>query len=75
VLVIRGGIQSPELISINVRDLFETGDLSADITLENGDVVYVPRKKMANVRDTFQAIQPALQFILDLFILEQLVTD
>jgi polysaccharide export outer membrane protein len=75
VLVIRGGLTSPELIAVNIKDLLERGDMSSDLVLRNGDVVYVPRRVVADVKEAFSAIQPALNLIEDIFIIRELTKD
>ena len=75
ILVIRGGLESPELLAVNLKDLLERGDMSANVLLRNGDVVYVPRRLIANVNEFFAAIQPALNLIETLFILNEVASD
>ncbi len=75
VFVVRGGVSSPELIAVNVEDLLERGDLSSDLVLRNGDIVYVPRKFVADLKEFFSAIEPALNLITDVFIIKELAED
>ena len=75
VVVIRGGLTSPQLVAVNLEELLERGDMASDIELRNGDVVYVPRKFLADLKDFFSAIQPALNLIEDIFIVRELVDE
>jgi protein involved in polysaccharide export with SLBB domain len=75
VLVVRGGLTSPELIAVNLKDILERGNLADDLTLRNGDIVYIPRRTIYDIKETFAAIQPALGFIESIFILNELAED
>lgn len=41
-MLIRGSAENPEKIPVNIAKLVDTGDVSEDIELKPGDVVYVP---------------------------------
>lgn len=75
VFVVRGGVSAPELIAVNVEDLLERGNLTSDLVLRNGDIVYVPRKFIADLKEFFSAIEPALNLITDVFIIKELAED
>jgi len=75
VIVVRGGVSAPELIAVNVEDLLERGDVSSDMVLRNGDIVYVPRKFVADLKELFSAIEPALRLITDVFIIKELADN
>jgi protein involved in polysaccharide export with SLBB domain len=75
ILVVRGGLTSPELIAVNLKDILERGNLADDLILRNGDIVYIPRRFIFNVKDAFAAIQPALSFVESVFILHELAKD
>lgn len=47
-VVIRGGAEKPEKLKCNLSKLFDKADLSQDITLQPGDVVYVPETSKPN---------------------------
>ncbi len=74
VLVVRGGLTAPELISVNLLELLEEGNLAHDLPLRNGDIVYLPRRRVYDVKDVFSSIQPALDMIESLFIIDNLTT-
>ena len=48
-LLIRGGLNSPQLTTINLKKTLEQGDLSENITLIGGDIVYVPATYITSV--------------------------
>lgn len=53
VLVIRGGMKKPELMRVDLEKALEKGDLTQNIMLQRGDIVYVPRTAIANVERFF----------------------
>lgn len=53
VLLIRGGMQNPELRVLNLEKALEEGDFNENIVLKGGDIVYVPKTRIANVATFF----------------------
>lgn len=47
-LLIRGGLDSPQLKTVNLKKILEQGDLSENITLIGGDIVYVSATYIAS---------------------------
>lgn len=60
VVVIRGGFENPTLIASNMKRFFEEADLSQNINLQGGDVVYVPRTVLGDIRAFAQTLLPVL---------------
>ena len=60
VLLIRGGIEKPELYTVNVDAIFGRGDFSQMVYLQRGDIVYVPAKTIVNVERFFRRLQSVL---------------
>jgi polysaccharide export outer membrane protein len=56
VLLIRGGIGSPEISKINVNEILENYN-NKNILLKHGDIVYVPKTLIANVSQFFDHIR------------------
>lgn len=54
VLLIRGDINKPELALINIEKFLKGADLSQNIQLQRGDIVYVPASIIANVDRFFK---------------------
>lgn len=54
VLLIRGGLDNPELITLNIERFFSKHDLTQNIYLQNGDIIYVPATFIVNVARFFQ---------------------
>jgi protein involved in polysaccharide export with SLBB domain len=61
--VVRGDPAKPEIIAANVRSLIEEGDISQNLVLANGDIVYVPRSGVGDVNRFVEQIFPALRTI------------
>lgn len=53
VLLIRGGLENPELRLLNIERVLKRGDLSDNIMLQGGDIIYVPRAVIADVSRFF----------------------
>jgi polysaccharide export outer membrane protein len=49
VIVIRRGKEKPELLSFSFKDAWKKGDVTRDLTLRPGDIVYVSTKTIADV--------------------------
>ena len=58
VIVIRGDKNKPDLYEINMLEMLRTGDLSKNMLLENGDVVFVPRNWIADLREFYAWFLP-----------------
>lgn len=54
VLLIRGGLEKPELITLNIDSIFTEHDISQNVYLQNGDIIYVPATFIANVSRFFE---------------------
>lgn len=56
VIVIKGGLRNPEGKRINLSRAIDRTDMSQNITLEPEDIVYVPKKFIANVNYALRQI-------------------
>lgn len=61
VLLIRGGLQKPDLYTLNLQKALAEGDLRQNVVLQRGDIVYVPRQVIADVDIFFKHITSILQ--------------
>ncbi len=59
--VVRGDITQPEVISADLNRLIEKGDRSQNILLASGDLVYVPRSGLGDVKLFLDRIRPLLE--------------
>ncbi len=60
VLVIRGGLETPALFTVNVDAIYGKGDFSQMVYLQRGDIIYVPAKTITNVERFFRRVQAVL---------------
>jgi protein involved in polysaccharide export with SLBB domain len=60
VLLIRGGLKEPEVITLNYKRIFQKQTLPPNVSLRNGDIVYVPATKIENVARYFDHLQKIL---------------
>jgi polysaccharide export outer membrane protein len=57
----RGG--KPLILSANLDEILLQGDLSQNIPLKNGDVIYVPRSVIRDNNEFVEVLTPSLDFI------------
>lgn len=62
--IIRGGLDSPQIISADLKKLFEEGDLSKDVFLQTNDIVYIPRSRIGNWNAFLAKMRPTLEFLI-----------
>ena len=62
--VIRGNLQRPEVLTADISRLFTYGDMSRNLSLQENDVVYVPREPMGDAREAAKKLLPVIQAIL-----------
>ena len=58
--IVRGDISNPEVIPIDLKKLIDKSDLSLNVKLQNGDVIYVPTTLMGKFSNSFNLIIPIL---------------
>ncbi len=75
VRLVRGDISRPAVIPVNLKHFFRTGDLSANLILQNNDIVYVPKTKIASLAHFLGQVKPALDFVLFPYNFEALRTS
>jgi protein involved in polysaccharide export with SLBB domain len=62
--VVRGDITQPEILSADLGRLMESGDRSQNLLLASGDLVYVPRSSMGDVKRFYEQVRPLLELVL-----------
>lgn len=78
VLVIRGGLKKSEIMKIDVKDFLKDADITQNISLQRGDIVYVPASTVANVDRFFRHLATIIRPIVDIetgIVLEPRVED
>ncbi len=62
--VVRGTPASPEIITADLKGLIEEGDLSQNVLLASGDMVYVPRNGWGDIRLYNKRIRPLFELLI-----------
>jgi polysaccharide export outer membrane protein len=62
--VVRGDITRPEILSANLARLVESGDRSQNLLLASGDLVYVPRSGLGDIKLFYDQVRPLLELVL-----------
>jgi len=65
----------PTMQVVNLKEMMKTGNLEADLLLQPGDVVFVPRGVLGAIQDVFTIISPALQTIESLYIIDNFQSE
>lgn len=66
VLLIRRGNTKPDVVSLDLKKAFKNGDLSQNMMLQSGDIVYLPAVTIANVSWYFGHLSKILSPIVSL---------
>ncbi len=66
VLLIRGGLKEPELMTLNIDSFFSEHNMSQNVYLQNGDIIYVPAIFIANVSRFFGHLSKIISPIVDI---------
>lgn len=59
-------MQQPELLIVNLKQAFTTGNMMQNLVLQKGDMIYVPRTTIANVNRFFSHLTTIIQPLLGL---------
>jgi protein involved in polysaccharide export with SLBB domain len=62
--IVRGDPTSPEIITADLKSLVEEGNLSQNVVLASGDMVYVPRSGWGDVNLYNKRIRPLFELII-----------
>lgn len=60
--VIRGGYSDSKVIRINLGRLIHKGDMTQNVFLEEGDVIYIPMQEIENLNYALRKIFPSMYF-------------
>ena len=64
VKIIRGDIKDPTILTSNLNKFLKKNDISQNITVKNGDIIYVPTSSLKAASDFFTTISPILHALL-----------
>jgi len=53
----------PLVLSVNLNDILKRGDLSQNIELQDGDLVYVPRMLIGDINEFIANVNPLMTFL------------
>jgi len=60
ILLIRGGLKKPELITLDFKRVFNEQDMTQNVYLQKGDIIYVPVTGIENIARFFDHLQRIL---------------
>ncbi|MEW6416553.1 MAG: polysaccharide biosynthesis/export family protein [Nitrospirota bacterium] len=66
VLLIRGGVKNPELITLDIGSILSGHDMAQNVYLQNGDIIYVPATFIANVSRFFEHLSKIISPIVSM---------
>lgn len=61
--VVRGGLKNSTILSINLNNIIKRGQVNKDITLQPGDIVYVPEQFIVKVNTVIDRFLPMLRAV------------
>ncbi len=64
VKVIRGTPENPVIIPVNFERLLKKSDLSQNVPLKDGDIVYVPKNRLGRVEDWIKQVDTILGIVM-----------
>ncbi|OLC54830.1 MAG: hypothetical protein AUH92_03340 [Acidobacteria bacterium 13_1_40CM_4_69_4] len=70
VVLKRGAEGKAEIQIADFKEMFKDGDLKADVPLQPGDIVFVPRRAIATIQEVMSILQPALGIIESIYIID-----
>jgi polysaccharide export outer membrane protein len=75
VVLKRGAEGQAEMHVADFKRMFKRGRLEADVALQPGDIVFVPRRAIATLQELFSIINPALGIIESIYIIDRFRSD
>ncbi len=64
VMLIRGGLATPEVAKLNLKNALERGRLEENVILQANDIIYVPKGDIASTLDFMQQFYPSISQVL-----------
>ena len=62
-VIIRGDETKPEAFKVNIGDIYQRGDFRNNVSLQNGDIIYVAKNTIGNIRDFMKTVGPFLSLM------------
>jgi polysaccharide export outer membrane protein len=69
--IVRGGFENAEILRINLSRLIRKGDMSQNVFLKEGDIIYIPENEIEQVNYLLRKIFPSMFFAEKLADLQQ----
>ena len=63
-VIVRGYPNEPEVIVANMRSFLQKGDFAQNVSLQSGDVIYMPKSTIGNIHYYISRLIPILDFAL-----------
>ncbi|MGB2600090.1 MAG: polysaccharide biosynthesis/export family protein [Candidatus Omnitrophota bacterium] len=60
--IVRGGYKNPEVVRVNLSRLIRKGDVSQNVYLMEGDIVYIPENEIEQVNYLLRKVFPSMFF-------------
>ncbi|MBD3296779.1 MAG: hypothetical protein GF392_05370 [Candidatus Omnitrophica bacterium] len=73
--IVRGGYEEHSIIRVNLGRLLHKGDMTQNVYLEEGDIVYVPMSELENLNYALRKIFPSMFFAEKLADLQRDIMD
>jgi polysaccharide export outer membrane protein len=61
--IVRGDVNHPEIIPVDLKKLLEEGDQTQNVALNSGDFIYLPRSVFGDVNLFWQRIKPLFELV------------
>ncbi len=74
-LIVRGTLKEPELIKIDAQRILRRASLKDNILLHRGDIIYVPKRFIANVNYWWGQVMPSITSIYQITVIEEALED
>lgn len=60
ILLVRGGVEDPQLYTVDVDSIFSKGDMNQLVSLQRGDIIVVPTRTITNASRFFREVSGVL---------------
>lgn len=61
--VVRGGLKNPNIMTVNLKNIIQYGQVNKDMVLQPGDIVYVPEQFIVKVNTVIDRFLPMLRAV------------
>lgn len=61
--VVRGGLKNPNIMTVNLKNIIQHGQVNKDMVLQPGDIVYIPEQFIVKVNTVIDRFLPMLRAV------------